>query len=438
MNDIFSGRRCAVLALIGVISINLGFAQVHPAAPALSSNPGARYKIYLNFCGFNYSGTWAGRTPGNVPAYTVDGDATTFNPTEIQRIKEVWARTSAAYVGFNIDVTTIDPAANGLTDAERQTYYDATQYLTHTIIGGANTWYGSAGGVSYVGVAQQPTALPGRRTNWVFPANGTGTGSKNIAVATIHEDGHHLRLPHQSDETTGAGYSYNNNASGNGSYAPIMGVAYNSQRGTWRVGRAGTNKNDVLELQANTNMGPLIDSGIGHTLTSATPLAVQADGTINSAVSKGWIMPKASTGYSAVGEDSYTKDVFSFRTLGGQVSITANDGTSFLQAGVADPGATMRCVMRILDSNGGLLGVATEDATTLRHTWTGNLASGDYYAEVASYGAYVSSYEPDSRYFNMGGYFMSGSGFTPVPEPTSMLALTAGISFLFRRRKQHS
>ena len=147
-------------------------------------------------------------------------------------------------------------------------------------------------------------------------------------------------------------------------------------------------------------------------------------------------MPKASTGYSAVGEDSYTKDYFAFQSAGGALSLTANDGTEFLQAGVADPGATMRSVLRILDINGAVLGTSTENSTTLIHTWNGNLAAGTYFAQVVSYGAYVSSYEPNSQYFNMGGYFLSGSGFAAVPEPTTIVALLAGVGILLRKRKK--
>ena len=96
----------------------------------------------------------------------------------------------------------------------------------------------------------------------------------------------------------------------------------------------------------------------------------------------------------------------------------------------------MRSVLRILDMSGTVLGTSTEDATTLLHTWNGNLASGQYIAQVVSYGDYVSSYEPDSRYFNMGAYFLSGSGFSPVPEPTTLAAMLGGIGLLLRRRQK--
>ncbi|MCE9557706.1 MAG: PEP-CTERM sorting domain-containing protein [Armatimonadetes bacterium] len=428
-------RSLATGAFFALLSAT-SFAQLTP--PALNSNPGARYTIYLNFKGFNYDGSWAGRTPGNVPAYTIDGDANSFNGDELTAIKETWARTSQAYVGFDINVTTVDPAPVSFTDAQRKAFYDNTQYLTHTIIGGSYDWFGAAGGVSYVGAAQQPLLSDGVRTNWVFPANGTGTTPKYMTAAIIHEDGHHLSMYHQTDETTGAGYSTNGNAVGDGSYAPIMGVSYYSQRGTWRQGKAGVNDNDVQVLMNNLNMGPIRDSGIGHTLATASALNILGNGNVNSTLSKSFIMPKASTGFSASGEDSYTKDYFSFFAAGGSLTLTAHDGTSFIQNGVADPGATMRCVLRILDSNGIVLGTSTEDASTLRHTWSGSLVAGRYYAQVVSYGAYISGHEPDSRYFNMGAYFLSGSGFSPVPEPASMLGLLGGLLLVCNRKKRKS
>ncbi|HLO98392.1 MAG TPA: PEP-CTERM sorting domain-containing protein [Fimbriimonas sp.] len=429
-----SGSLLKPLLATSLCALSLAFASAqHPVAPSLSSNPGAQYTIFLNFSGFDYSGTWAGGTPGNVPAYTQDGDATTFTTDEVNAIKETWARVSQAYIGFNINVTTVDPAPSNLNDAQRKDYYDNTQYLTHTIIGGSYNWYGAAGGVSYVGVAQDPTTVNGMRTNWVFPANGTGTTPKYMTAAIIHEDGHHLRLWHQSDENNGGGYSSNNGAVGDGSYAPIMGVSYYSQRGTWRVGKAGVNDNDVAELQKNTNIGPLLDSGIGHSMATATALAIATDGTVDSSLASGWIMPTAESGYSAT---SYTTDFFKFYSDGGPLSLTAHDGTQFLQEGVADPGATMRSVLEILDINGTVVGTATEDASTLNHIWNGTLGTGEYYARVRSYGAYVSSYEPDSQYFNMGAYFLSGSGFSAVPEPATMVALLGGVGLLLKRRRK--
>ncbi len=433
--------RMKALGLVwGILVLSAVASAQRPVAPALSSNPGARYTVYVNFTGFNFNGNWGntGRAPGSVPAYTLDGDATTFNSAEISNIRETWARISQKYVGFNINVTTVDPSPTGLTDAQRQTWYDNTRYMTHAMIGGTYNWYGAAGGVSYVGVAGTPTLTNGMRTNWTFPVNGSGTSPSGCTAACAHEVGHHLGLSHQRDESNGDAYSDNNGASGNGSYAPIMGTTYVSQRGTWRQGGTTgvTNANDVAVIQNAPNIGGLIDSGWGHTMGTASILPVNTNGTVNTALSKGWIMPKASTGYSAVGEASYTTDWFRFGSAGGEVSLTANDGTSFLQNGVADPGATMRSVLRIFSSTGALVGTAIEDATTLKRTWTGNLPFGEYFAQVASYGDYTSAYEPNARYFNMGGYFLSGTGLAPVPEPATMIGLAVGLGTLARRRRK--
>ena len=314
----------------------------------------------------------------------------------------------------------------------------------HTSIGGDYDWFGGAGGVSYVGTSQSANTFSGGHTNWVF-GNGTANYPLYMGTAGAHENGHGLSLSHQHDEATGGEYTegdYNNSSGPDnnyraaGTYGATMGAAYYTQRGTWRIGDPNKgNANDVAVLESNQDMGPLQDDGIGHTGATATALAINADGTVNvaSTRSKGFVVPLASTGYSA---DQYMKDVFSFSTAGGLVTLTANDGTDWLQAGVADPGATMRCVMNVYTSTGALVGSAVESADTLSHSFAGILAAGNYYAEIGSYGAYVSSHEPNARYFNMGGYFLTGSGFTQaVPEPASVAALGLGALVLLRRRK---
>ena len=268
-------RRISASALILTFLAGGAFAA-GPSAPELASRPGAAYTIYMNFSGFEYNGTWGGtgKTPGNVPAYTTDGDATTFSATELNNIRQVWARTAQKYSGFDVNVTTIDPAVaagRASSDAQRQAYYDATPRAMHTVIGGTSAWFGSAGGVSYVGTTQYGGYTGGFHTNWVFPNSSAGN-LRYLAEATAHENGHGLSLSHQKDQITGAEYSSNNGANGNGSYAPIMGNSYSSQRGAWREGNAaGNGQNDVATLLSNGGMGSLLEDGIGHSLATATP-----------------------------------------------------------------------------------------------------------------------------------------------------------------------
>ena len=61
-----------------------------------------------------------------------------------------------------------------------------------------------------------------------------------------------------------------------------------------------------------------------------------------------------------------------------------------------------------------LVSDATEDASTLFETYTGLLAAGTYYADIASFGGHVQD-SPTfnaASYFDMGAYFLTGSGFT--------------------------
>src|SRR4051794_34670396 len=66
-------------------------AQTHPGGvPALSSRPGAGYTLYLDFAGFNFTGNWGAipsnpggsGTPGDTPAYSIDGNASFFTNVE--------------------------------------------------------------------------------------------------------------------------------------------------------------------------------------------------------------------------------------------------------------------------------------------------------------------------------------------------------------------
>src|SRR5204863_2941787 len=118
------------------------------------SYPSATASIYLDFDG-NPSQAWGGYTAATTPAYDQDGDATTFSDTELSHIQEIWARVAEAYAPFNINVTTVDPG--NLTDG----------LTTKIVIGGNGAWYGSAGGVAYIGGFYHGAPNLG----WALPGN---------------------------------------------------------------------------------------------------------------------------------------------------------------------------------------------------------------------------------------------------------------------------
>ena len=242
-------RACLSASIGGFGSPDSPGSDAHTAGvPQLSSDPGAAYTIYLDFAGFNFTGYWgsSGESPGNTPAF--DSVSGSFSAAKQSKISQVWARVAQCYTPFNVNVTTIDPAVvagQADSDAHRQAYYDRTRDLMHTVIGPQqNSWCGPYGGISYVGIDQYSYSPAGTnggagagwKTDWVF-TDGVGTGLMCGQAAT-HENGHGLSLSHQSDysgDTYVNEYSYGDDNSGNGTYAPIMGAAYYTQRGAWRI-----------------------------------------------------------------------------------------------------------------------------------------------------------------------------------------------------------
>ncbi len=414
--------------LFGVALLLSLLAAAQAQVPALSSRPGAAYTLYLNFGGFNFNGTWGntGATPGITPAY---GTTT--------QVQEAWARTAEKYAGFDINITTVDPAVaagQSATDALRQSYYDSTPRLMHTVIGGSGSWFGG-GGVSYVGVAPNTFASGGFKTNWVF-SGALGNSPRFVADATSHEDGHGLGLSHQGDNLTNTGqsneYSTNNNQPTpnlNGSFAPNMGVGYYSQRGLWRTGTVSTGttvQNDVQRILANSGM-TLTDDGIGHTFGAATTLPLLGGTTVNSTLAKGVIVPDSAAAPTALGINNYKKDYFKFTMdLAGLVNLKVNDGGDWLTPGVAAVGATLRAKLNIYGASDLVTPLFTgvEAADTLSTAFSGNLAAGNYFAEITSFGGLTSSFDPTAQYYTMGSYVLSGSGFVVIPEPGTLVLLS--------------
>ncbi len=285
--------------------------------PELSSNPGAPFTIYLNVAGFNFDGQWNGQTPGFTPSLNDVASTGTFNATEQEQIKILWARMAQSYAPFNVNVTTIDPAvAAGMagTDAMRQAYYDSQTNLMHTVIGsqvrdngmgGTVKWYSNdADGVSGLGV-NSTTSSGGNHTNWMFTEAQAGAATGGIIngnyIGTIaaHENGHAYNLTHQSDysmDTAVNEYSLGDNAAGNGSYVAIMGQADGRQRFTWRSGdsnngQPGHQQNDVGRMLASNPGLVLVEDGIGHSILTATPLSITSGGSVDFNIATGVIVP---------------------------------------------------------------------------------------------------------------------------------------------------
>jgi hypothetical protein len=404
---------------------------------SLSSRPGAPYTIYLDFGGFSFSGNWGNNgsyLPGVTPAYTNDGDASTFTAGEIANMTNIWARVAEKYAWANVNVTTIDPAVaagQAGSDLSRQNYYDNTPKIMHTVIGGSGGWSGG-GGISFVGVTghAQPGSN-GYHTDFVFSALAPNN-LQFMGEASAHENGHGFGLNHQSiyNGTT----LVNEYDSGDATRAPIMGNSYSKARGLWKIGISHgafgpTTQNDIATI-LNTSNNPniaIIDDGVGHTRPTATTLPLTGTN-IDFGAAQGIITP-SNTNPSTFGIANYSTDFWSFSAPGGTVSITVNAGGERITPGFIDPGATLDASLQILDSNGNV--IASSITSNLSETITTSLVAGNYYAQVLS--AADPTNTPNQNYFDVGSYFLSGSLLVPEPS-TWILLLLGGFGLIYTVR----
>ena len=440
-------------------------AQRPTNVPQLTSRAGGAYTLYLNFAGFDFTGSWGGNqtNPSTTSYATYRNAAGSFSAAQQDEIREIWARTAEKFAPFGINVTTVDPAGAGLTDRQRQAYYDAQPRVQQTIVSPTDSVSNStASGVSYLGLlknayttTQNGGAGRGYHTNFIAttatPTYPDAFMKKTTAEGIAHENGHALSLDHQADYNADGSlrdeYSDNYNAGGGGftvnaptgTFAPIMGFSDFTQRGEWRVGRSlglnGGIQNDVGGIMGNAGIGGYYEDGIGNSFATATSLALSASGVVDSALAKGVVVPTVASNPNPIGEGSYQGGYYRFSTGGGAVSLRATNGSSLLQSGVADPGMTLRNVLRIYDSSLNLVATGTEESLTRWTEFTGTLTAGSYYAFVTSTGGFTSANDATARYFNMGSYFLSGS-VTPVPEPASLAALGLGALAVLRRRRK--
>lgn len=207
----------------------------------LHSRPGANRTIYLDFDGHTTTGTeWNknGRPASftSVP-YSRDSNAA-FNTTELSNIGEIWEQVAEDFAPFNVDVTTEEPAFDHLW---RSSYSDSV-YGTRVVISPTNDWYGSSGGVAYVGSlswsnVRTPAGDPVVTPAFVFSDALAGGVPKYVAEAASHEAGHTLSLYHDGKDSLSyyGGHTVENGSS-SGGWAPIMGVGYQRDVTQWSNG----------------------------------------------------------------------------------------------------------------------------------------------------------------------------------------------------------
>jgi hypothetical protein len=200
--------------LLSVIGLFFSIA-IYSQVPIYNSYPSATPTIYLDFDGEYLDGTsWNYNGPLNL------GPSNLTN----SQITEIFNRISEDYRPFTINVTT-----------DSTKYWSApTNKRMRVIFTISSSWYGSAGGVSYVGSFTWGDNTP----CFVFTAL-LNYKTKYIAEAGSHEAGHTLGMNHQSSWDANCvklnEYNYGT-GSGEIGWAPIMGSGYYQNFTLWHNG----------------------------------------------------------------------------------------------------------------------------------------------------------------------------------------------------------
>lgn len=246
----------------------------------LHSSPGSARTIFLDFDGHTVSDTYwntgYGVSAGPHPAWTLDGDPSTFSDSERAAVQSIWQRVAEDYAPFDVDVTTQAPPEEALLrSSSTDPTYGTRVLISPSTQAASAICSSSCGGVAFVGVFDETTSRPAHQPAWVFPQL-LGNGTKAIAEAASHETGHNLALAHDGDAAS-AYYA------GHGTWAPIMGSSYRKPVTQWSRGDypGATNLQDDLAVIAAHGAPPRADEA-GSTVETAAARSGSGAGYITS------------------------------------------------------------------------------------------------------------------------------------------------------------
>ncbi len=364
---------------LGEYSVTVGGVNTLPSfnnPVALNSNPNAPIDLHLAFAGgFIADGEaiLANRTVGQgqrgFPAYNTDADPTSFSPTELDEIEEIWARVAEDFAPFNVNVTTQNPGS--LVDGQSM----------RVIIGGNGAVFG--GGLTQLAVTDAFSDAAASNVGLAFPLNisaGSAQQAQHVAYNVSSAAGVMLGLGAHPLYDAG-GNQIAALDPGTNIVGPILGAPDNSLRDIWVNAPgpidAGTFQDDIAVITSAANRVLVRTDDHGNDQTVASRISIGAGDDFATGVI----------------ESINDVDVFEFSTLAAMATISVQGLDLTTQfPGVPNPGSNLDPVLELLDGTGAVL--ASHDASgsgtanDLTATVTADLPAGTYFVRISNRGEY--------------------------------------------------
>lgn len=358
--------------------------RVQAQVPALNSYPSASAVVFLDFDGHTVENTsWNWNGP------FVCG-ASGLNSTQIT---EVFNRVAEDYRPFNLNVTTEESRYNAAPATRRQ----------RVVLTVSHEWYGTAGGVAYLGSFTWGDNTP----CFVFTAL-HNYNVKNISEAAAHEVGHTLNLHHQSLYDANCNKTaeyYAGVGSGEIGWAPIMGNGYYRNMTLWNNGQNSEGctvyQNDLSIITTGNGFSYRSDDHTNNFNTSTQASFVNNQFTVNGVI-----------------ERNTDQDLFRFSLPAfGRFQLNAIP----YNVGTGNAGSDLDLQVTLLASNQSSLGIYNP-GTLLNSVIDTMMSAGTYYLRIEGKG---NMYAPN--YASLGSYALNGTYTAGNALPLRRLELTGRI-----------
>ena len=318
----------------------------------LQSKPDSHFTIFIDFDGHITSGTiWNtayGLDPIIAPPFDVDGDNTSFNQNELERIYFAWREVAEDFAPFDVNVTTRDPGVDALSNSGAgDTTWGARAVVSF------DTWADcGCGGFAYLNTFADELDTP------TFAFNlGPGVLSETIS----HEVGHMVGLSHDGDSSNAY---YGGHGNGGTSWGSIMGAAFTANVTHWSPGDyfGGNNfEHDLGIITGSNGFGHRADD-FGDSIATAMPIGITGGTNVHN--------------YGII-EDRGDRDFFEFVAGAGDLSLSID---------ILEVKPNLDVFAALYDSTGNLVEVSNE-SNQLEAAISATVDAGTYYLRVEGVGS---------------------------------------------------